>query len=224
MRTVDCGLAGALVVCANAEDTRKSSGIRQEVLSMGVVSGHDYCVLWLQEDVLFRVFPFDYLFVVEADTGVSAVGILSQDVDVRFFREGSEASGLRDGVEDGRGSGQGIGAGLGDATQDIEVATVDLEDHHRHVGVMNIGLEFNGDGLFQLRRRSAGGLHGADERECDSAVGAYRERLFEVRFVPDVDSQDIAVADDIGFLLRRLGGRRIDAMIGWSARGAVLRG
>jgi len=85
-------------VLAATVDSRNIRNIRLKISSFDYCSRDHNRVPRLKFDILRRIFPLNYFFVVKRKAGLPSVGILPQDINIFLFGKITESAGERYGV------------------------------------------------------------------------------------------------------------------------------
>src|SRR6516162_51638 len=174
------------------------------LISLNFTSRHYNHVPWFQHNVVFGPFAFDDLLVIERVLDLLTV-LGAKDVDALDFGELGKATTAGNGLQGGHIRQEREGSGLDNFPGAVNAAAVNLGDDDGDLGRGDVLSETVADDAGQLHGGQACGLHIVQQRQGDFSVGADGNGAGNIRFLPDIDTQNVLWTD---FVIRADAGGR----------------
>src|SRR6267154_449474 len=159
--------------------------------------GHDQSVSNLKFDIPIRCLAIHRCFVIEVQAVSRSVWPQPQQVDLLHLGEIAEPTTCRYGVEHRHVWRKRIGARSLDLTDDIKLTAVDLPDDYGDLRFVDVSIQFLGQPGLECAGSETTHFHIANQWKRNFPVGAHRNGQRKLRFVPDINREQILRADHI---------------------------
>ena len=98
------------------------------------------------------------------------------------------------------------GTGFGYLSQNVELPAVDCLNDHRDLGISDVTDESALECFLELGGGSSRRLHFSHQRQRDSSIRSHGDLARQFRLLPDIDGENVIVADDVRVVGARVAG------------------